>query len=49
MVRNIVGALILVGRNKMSISEFKSMIDNDKVYSYLTVPASGLYLCNIEY
>ena len=49
MVRNIVGALILVGRNKMSVEEFKSMIDNDKTYSYLTVPASGLYLCNIEY
>ena len=50
MVRNMVGALILVGCGKISIEEFKNMIDNEnKDYSYLTVPANGLYLESVEY
>lgn len=50
MVRNMVGALILVGCGKISIEEFKNMIDNEnKEYSYLTVPANGLYLESVEY
>ena len=49
MVRNMVGALMLVGRDKLSVEEFKSMIDSDIKYSYMTVPANGLYLWNIEY
>ena len=31
MVRNIVGALILVGRNKISINEFSNMVDSEKI------------------
>ena len=50
MVRNIVGALLLVGENKISILDFKSMIDSDiKKYTYITVPANGLYLERVEY
>ena len=50
MVRNMVGALILVGRNKISSEEFKSMIDSDETkYTYMTVPANGLYLESIKY
>lgn len=50
MVRNMVGALMLVGRGKISIEEFKNMIDsNETKYTYMTVPANGLYLEKIEY
>ena len=50
MVRNMVGALILVGSNKISIEEFKKMLDNDeKEYTNLTVPSNGLYLERVEY
>ena len=50
MVRNMVGALILVGRGKISISEFKNMVDSDETkYTYMTVPSNGLYLENIKY
>ena len=49
MVRNIVGALIQVGSCKMSINEFKEMIDNNKEYTYLTVPPNGLYLERVDY
>lgn len=50
MVRNIVGALILVGSEKITIEEFKNMLDNDKKeYTYITVPANGLYLERVEY
>lgn len=50
MVRNMVGALILVGRKKITSLEFKDMVDSDSTkYTFMTVPANGLYLCNIEY
>ena len=49
MVRNIVGALIQVGSCKMSINEFKEMIDSNKEYTYLTVPPNGLYLERVDY
>ena len=50
MIRNIVGALILVGSKKISIEEFKSMVDSDSSkYTYMTVPANGLYLERVEY
>ena len=50
MVRNMVGALILVGRGKMCIDEFKNMVDSDSnKYSYMTAPANGLYLESIKY
>jgi len=50
MVRNIVGALILVGSNKISIKEFNNMVDsNDIKYTYITVPSNGLYLERVKY
>ena len=50
MVRNLVGALMLVGKEKISIDEFKSMIDSDNTkYTYITVPANGLYLESVKY
>ena len=50
MVRNMVGALILVGREKISISEFKNMIEKEEnIYTYMTVPSNGLYLMDVEY
>ena len=50
MVRNMVGALILVGRGKISISDFSKMIEKgENIYTYMTVPANGLYLEKVEY
>ena len=50
MVRNLVGALMLVGKDKITIEEFKSMIDSDSTkYTYITVPANGLYLESVKY
>ena len=50
MVRNMVGALILVGRGKISIDDFASMVDSDETkYTYLTVPSNGLYLESVKY
>lgn len=50
MVRNMVGALILVGRGKLSISDFASMVDNEEsIYTYMTVPSNGLYLESVKY
>ena len=50
MVRNLVGALMLVGKNKITIDEFKSMIDSDETkFTYITVPSNGLYLEKVEY
>ncbi|MBQ3021525.1 MAG: tRNA pseudouridine(38-40) synthase TruA [Bacilli bacterium] len=50
MVRNMVGALILVGKNKISVDEFKNMLDSDdSKYTYMTVPANGLYLESVRY
>ena len=50
MVRNMVGALIAVNENKMSINDLKTMLSNgEKKYNYFTVPSNGLYLEKIEY
>lgn len=50
MVRNLVGALILVGCGKITDKELKEMLECGKnKYNYMTVPASGLYLMKIEY
>ena len=50
MVRNLVGALMLVGENKIEPIKVKEMLDSKKnKYNYTTAPASGLYLKKIEY
>ena len=50
MIRNMVGALILVGENKIDPITIKNMIiSKNKVVNYITAPASGLYLVNVKY
>lgn len=49
MVRNLVGALILVGEGKITKRDLEDILNNKKVGNYITVPASGLYLENVKY
>jgi tRNA pseudouridine38-40 synthase len=50
MVRAIVGTLLDVGRGKISLEEFKAIIEaKDRSEAGLSVPAHGLYLVKIEY
>lgn len=50
MVRNLVGALMLVGENKIDAKNMKKLVESNKnMYNYTTVPASGLYLMNVNY
>jgi tRNA pseudouridine38-40 synthase len=50
MVRNIVGALILVGLGKMTADDFKKLLDepSDKARKF-TAPPDGLYLVMVKY
>lgn len=50
MVRAIVGTLFEVGRGKMTVDEFKAVIDlKDRCKAGVSVPAQGLYLVDIQY
>lgn len=50
MVRNIMGALLMVGRGKMTGSEFKELIaKQDRRLAPPTAPANGLYLVSVTY
>ena len=50
MVRNLVGALLSVGEEKIEPINIKEMLDQEKnLYNYITAPANGLYLVNIFY
>lgn len=50
MIRNLVGALIMVGSRKLDLDTLKCMLDSGKrLVNYLTVPSNGLYLEKIEY
>ena len=50
MVRTIVGTLIEVGKNKISIDDFNNIIiQRDRAKAGFSVPACGLYLLNVEY
>ena len=50
MVRAIVGTLFEVGRHKMSIDEFKAVIEaQNRCKAGTSVPAHGLYLVDIQY
>lgn len=49
MVRNMVGALIQVGKNKVSINEIDNMINCKTEKMPNTAPANGLYLVKIRY
>lgn len=50
MVRSIVGTLIDVGKHKLTIEQFRNIIEKkDRCEAGFSVPAKGLYLWNIEY
>lgn len=49
MVRNLVGALILVGERKAIVSDIRDILNKKKVGNYITAPASGLYLVKVKY
>jgi tRNA pseudouridine38-40 synthase len=50
MVRAIVGTLFEVGHGKMSIRDFRAVIENkDRCKAGTSVPARGLYLVDIQY
>jgi len=50
MVRAIVGTLIEVGKNKISVDDFNNIIiQRDRAKAGFSVPACGLYLLNVEY
>ena len=50
MVRSIVGTLLDVGRHKISIEEFKTIIKNkDRCDAGYSVPAKALFLDKVEY
>ena len=50
MVRAIVGTLFEVGRHKMSIEEFKAVVEQkNRGKAGTSVPAHGLYLVDIQY
>lgn len=50
MVRAIVGTLLEVGRGKMSVEEFKQVIEaKNRCKAGISVPGKGLYLVNVEY
>lgn len=50
MVRLVVGSLLLVGHDKMSIGEFREMIESkDRKKAGGAAPAQGLYLSDVRY
>lgn len=49
MVRNMVGALINVGEDKINLHDVECMIQLKNYVKYNTAPASGLYLVKVYY
>jgi tRNA pseudouridine38-40 synthase len=50
MVRNIVGALVAVGRNKISPADLKAILEaRSREHAPATAPAHGLYLEKVSY
>lgn len=50
MVRAIVGTLVDVGLEKISLNEFKAIIDQkDRSFASGSAPAQGLYLVEVDY
>lgn len=49
MVRNLVGAMVEVGRGKVPLSKVKEMLEGKENMALFTAPACGLYLEDIEY
>ncbi len=50
MVRNIVGTLLDVGREKIGVEEFRRIFDSkDRTQAGMTAPAKGLFLVKVDY
>ena len=49
MVRNLVGALVEVGKGKISSNELQDILDNKVNKRLNTALANGLYLINVRY
>jgi len=50
MVRSIVGSMLDVGNNKLSINGFREIIEaRDRSKARISAPAHGLYLVDVEY
>ena len=50
MVRAIVGTLLEVGRGRLSVEEFRRIIERrDRCAAGVSVPGKALFLCDIEY
>lgn len=50
MVRNLVGTLVNVGKEKITPKEFKAILDGkDRTKAGMTAPAQGLYLKEVNY
>ena len=49
MIRNLVGALILVGEGKINREDLNNILDLKREGNYMTVPANGLYLVDVKY
>lgn len=50
MVRLIVGTLLDVGRNKITVDQFREIVESkDRTKSSVVVPACGLYLTDVVY
>jgi len=50
MVRMIVGTMMLLGKNKITLSDFKKIIESKNCQNAgALTPACGLYLTKVEY
>ncbi len=49
MVRSLVGAIVDVGLNKVSIEDVKNALDLKSSKTFRVVPAKGLYLVKVQY
>ncbi len=50
MVRAIVGTLVDVGREKISVKDFKRIIESeDRSYAAMSAPPGGLFLADVKY
>ena len=49
-VRNMVGALLRIGQNKLTIDELVKILESkDRTKACKTAPAEGLYLVSVKY
>ena len=50
MVRNLVGTLVNVGKRKITVEQFKQILEGkDRKKAGMTAPAQGLYLKKVNY